>query len=68
MTPFCAGPPTIHPLTDVLDDATGSRTVNDYFARDAWIDQSPAHTPTSAPRPSTIAAPNGSAQWQHPIG
>lgn len=29
-----------HPLTDVLDDETGSRITHDYFAQDAWVEQS----------------------------
>ncbi|MFE0101279.1 class I SAM-dependent methyltransferase [Streptomyces sp. NPDC059009] len=53
-----------HPLTDVLDDETGSRIVYDYFAQDAWVDETPggyadAETPT---------VHNRSVEWQHPIG
>lgn len=53
-----------HPLTDVLDDATGSRIVNDYFARDAWIDQ----TPGTYADFDAATVHNRSVQWQHPIG
>jgi SAM-dependent methyltransferase len=53
-----------HPLTDVLDDETGSRITYDYFARDAWIEE----------RPGSYAAEgaefvhNRRVEWQHPVG
>ncbi len=48
-----------HPLTDSLDDETGSRIVHDYFVREPWVDTTPARTPTSTPPPSTTAAWSG---------
>ncbi|MCM2420192.1 class I SAM-dependent methyltransferase [Streptomyces sp. RKAG293] len=30
-----------HPLTDALDDESGSRIAHDYFTRDAWVDEVP---------------------------
>ncbi|WP_055568959.1 class I SAM-dependent methyltransferase [Streptomyces atriruber] len=53
-----------HPLTDVLDDATGSRIEHDYFARDAWIDETPGgYADTTTP-----TVHNRTVEWQHPIG
>ncbi|MGW8883141.1 class I SAM-dependent methyltransferase [Streptomyces sp. NPDC055749] len=53
-----------HPLTDALDDATGSRITYDYFSRDAWVDETPGtYTDFDAP---TIH--NRSVEWQHPVG
>ncbi|MEU7578646.1 class I SAM-dependent methyltransferase [Streptomyces sp. NPDC041068] len=53
-----------HPLTDVLDDATGSRVEHDYFTRDAWIDETPGgYADTTTP-----TVHNRSVEWQHPIG
>ncbi|MFI1394157.1 class I SAM-dependent methyltransferase [Streptomyces sp. NPDC020681] len=53
-----------HPLTDVLDNETGSRVVHDYFARDAWIDQTPgSYADFDAP-----TVHNRSVEWQHPVG
>ncbi|MFJ6568888.1 class I SAM-dependent methyltransferase [Streptomyces sp. NPDC091292] len=53
-----------HPLCDVLDDSTGSRVVHDYFARDAWVDETPgSYTDFDAP-----TVHNRSVEWQHPIG
>ncbi|ORT59306.1 class I SAM-dependent methyltransferase [Streptomyces sp. CB03238] len=53
-----------HPLTDILDDETGSRLVHDYFARDAWLDETPGtYADFDAP---TIH--HRSVEWQHPIG
>lgn len=53
-----------HPLTDALDDATGSRVTYDYFSREAWVDESPGtYTDVNAP---TIN--NRSVEWQHPLG
>ncbi|MEV0172683.1 class I SAM-dependent methyltransferase [Streptomyces sp. NPDC050803] len=53
-----------HPLTDVLDDETGSRVVHDYFAREAWIDETPG---TYADQDAETVH-NRSVEWQHPIG
>ncbi|MEV3990028.1 methyltransferase domain-containing protein [Streptomyces sp. NPDC049837] len=53
-----------HPLTDILDDETGSRLVHDYFARDAWLDEaSGTYADFDAP-----TVHNRSVEWQHPIG
>ncbi|MFI1681858.1 class I SAM-dependent methyltransferase [Streptomyces sp. NPDC020607] len=53
-----------HPLTDVLDDATGSRIEYDYFARDAWVDEAPGgYADTTTP-----TVHNRTVEWQHPIG
>ncbi|MFI7318141.1 class I SAM-dependent methyltransferase [Streptomyces venezuelae] len=53
-----------HPLTDILDDATGSRVEHDYFARDAWIDDTPGgYADTTTP-----TVHNRTVEWQHPIG
>jgi SAM-dependent methyltransferase len=72
-----------HPLTDILDDATGSRVEHDYFARDAWIEDDPAgYTDLDSGYPdndagdagdaATATAPptvhNRSVEWQHPLG
>ncbi|MEU2429068.1 methyltransferase domain-containing protein [Streptomyces sp. NPDC007861] len=53
-----------HPLTDSLDDATGSRVTHDYFARDAWIDETPGTYADFDAR----TVHNRSVEWQHPIG
>ncbi|MFF1378419.1 class I SAM-dependent methyltransferase [Streptomyces sp. NPDC058308] len=53
-----------HPLTDVLDDATGSRIEHDYFARDAWIEETSGGYADSV----TPTVHNRSVEWQHPIG
>ncbi|MGI5481589.1 class I SAM-dependent methyltransferase [Streptomyces lavendofoliae] len=53
-----------HPLTDVLDDETGSRVVHDYFAADAWLDETPGtYADFEAP-----TVHNRSVEWQHPVG
>ncbi|MEV0785531.1 class I SAM-dependent methyltransferase [Streptomyces sp. NPDC050423] len=53
-----------HPLTDCLDDATGSRVVHDYFSRDAWVDETPGtYADFDAP-----TVHNRSVEWQHPVG
>lgn len=53
-----------HPLTDILDDETGSQLVHDYFARDAWLEESPGtYADFDAP-----TVHNRSIEWQHPIG
>ncbi|MEE1737982.1 class I SAM-dependent methyltransferase [Streptomyces sp. BE147] len=53
-----------HPLTDTLDDSTGSTITYDYFSREAWVDETPGtyadfHAPT---------VHNRSVEWQHPVG
>ncbi|MGW8954059.1 class I SAM-dependent methyltransferase [Streptomyces sp. NPDC055709] len=53
-----------HPLTDSLDDATGSHVTHDYFARDAWVDESPGTYADFDAR----TVHNRSVEWQHPIG
>lgn len=53
-----------HPLTDVLDDETGSRVVHDYFSRDAWVDETPGTYADLGAR----TVNNRSVEWQHPIG
>ncbi|MEV6103143.1 class I SAM-dependent methyltransferase [Streptomyces sp. NPDC051940] len=53
-----------HPLTDVLDDVTGSRVEHDYFNRDAWIDD----TPGTYADFGAETEHNRSAEWQHPLG
>ncbi|QEV19269.1 class I SAM-dependent methyltransferase [Streptomyces alboniger] len=53
-----------HPLTDILDDATGSRLEHDYFAREAWVEEDPAGYVDS----DTPTVHNRSVEWQHPIG
>ncbi|GLF95958.1 class I SAM-dependent methyltransferase [Streptomyces yaizuensis] len=55
-----------HPLTDALDDETGSRVVHDYFSRDPWIDDEPL-TYTDA-GPGTAITSSRTVEWQHPIG
>ncbi|WP_406475226.1 class I SAM-dependent methyltransferase [Streptomyces sp. NBC_01615] len=53
-----------HPLTDILDDETGSRVINDYFTRDAWINElSGTYADLEA-----ATANDRSVQWQHPLG
>ncbi|QNE76460.1 methyltransferase domain-containing protein [Streptomyces finlayi] len=53
-----------HPLTDALDDETGSRVTYDYFSHEAWVDETPGtYTDLDAP---TIH--NRSVEWQHPVG
>ncbi|MDV9194077.1 class I SAM-dependent methyltransferase [Streptomyces sp. Wh19] len=53
-----------HPMTDCLDDATGTKVKHDYFSRDAWVDETPGtYADFDAP---TIH--NRSVEWQHPIG
>ncbi|MFF0445865.1 class I SAM-dependent methyltransferase [Streptomyces sp. NPDC004609] len=53
-----------HPLTDVLDDETGSAVVHDYFSRDAWVEEIPG---TYADRDAETRH-NRTVEWQHPIG
>ncbi|CAL9511214.1 class I SAM-dependent methyltransferase [Streptomyces sp. enrichment culture] len=53
-----------HPLTDVLDDETGSRVVEDYFTRDAQVYDAPG---TYAGRDADTVH-NRSVEWRHPLG
>ncbi|WP_422131675.1 class I SAM-dependent methyltransferase [Streptomyces misionensis] len=53
-----------HPLTEALDDATGSRVVRDYFSRDAQVYDEPG---TYADR-DAVTVHNRSVQWQHTLG
>ncbi|MDX3686889.1 class I SAM-dependent methyltransferase [Streptomyces sp. NBC_01696] len=53
-----------HPLTDCLDDETGSTVTYDYFSRDAWVDESPG---TYADFDAATVH-NRSVEWQHPVG
>ncbi|GAA3800470.1 class I SAM-dependent methyltransferase [Streptomyces coacervatus] len=53
-----------HPLTDVLDDETGSRIVRDYFDLGAQIYDYPG---TYAAQ-STETIHNRTVEWQHPLG
>jgi SAM-dependent methyltransferase len=53
-----------HPITDVLDEETGSRVVHDYFDRDAQVyELSGTYTDGDAD-----LAHNRTVQWQHPLG
>ncbi|GAA2258823.1 class I SAM-dependent methyltransferase [Streptomyces amakusaensis] len=53
-----------HPITDVLDDGTGSHVVHDYFSREPWIeDETDTYTDSDAKLVHTR-----SVEWQHPIG
>ncbi|MEU3602088.1 class I SAM-dependent methyltransferase [Streptomyces sp. NPDC006798] len=53
-----------HPITDVLDDETGTRVVHDYFSREPWEEDEPG-TYTD---PAATTAHNRTVEWQHPIG
>jgi SAM-dependent methyltransferase len=53
-----------HPLTDVLDDESGSRVVRDYFDRAAQVYDYPG---TYAAQ-STDTVHNRTVEWQHPLG
>ncbi|MEU0761095.1 class I SAM-dependent methyltransferase [Streptomyces microflavus] len=53
-----------HPLTDTLDDGTGSVVTHDYFSREAWVDETPGtYADFDAP-----TVHNRSVEWQHPVG
>lgn len=52
-----------HPLTDVLDDETGTRVVRDYFSRDAQVTKAAG---TYADLEAETVH-NRSVEWQHPI-
>lgn len=53
-----------HPITEALDDATGSRIVRDYFSRDPQVYDEPG---TYADRSATTVH-NRSVEWQHTLG
>ncbi|MFD9032584.1 class I SAM-dependent methyltransferase [Streptomyces sp. NPDC059567] len=53
-----------HPITDSLDDETGSRIVNDYFVREPWVDSSSG---TYADMEAATVH-NRSVEWVHPVG
>lgn len=53
-----------HPITDVLDDETGSKVVHDYFAREAKVYEA---TGTYADLEARTEN-NATVEWQHPIG
>ncbi|MFE0421658.1 class I SAM-dependent methyltransferase [Streptomyces sp. NPDC058953] len=53
-----------HPITDSLDDETGSRIVHDYFAREPWVE----HVEGTYADPSAATVHNRTVEWQHPIG
>ncbi|MFF2007452.1 class I SAM-dependent methyltransferase [Streptomyces sp. NPDC058195] len=53
-----------HPMTDSLDDETGTKVAYDYFSRDAWVDETPGtYADFDAP-----TVHNRSVEWTHPIG
>ncbi|MFB6814801.1 class I SAM-dependent methyltransferase [Streptomyces sp. NPDC056347] len=53
-----------HPVTDCLDDETGTRVAYDYFSRDAWVDETPGtYADFDAP-----TVHNRSVEWTHPVG
>ncbi|MEU9474597.1 class I SAM-dependent methyltransferase [Streptomyces sp. NPDC048191] len=53
-----------HPLTEALDQATGSRIVRDYFSRDATVYDEPG----TYAEPGAFTFHNRSVQWQHTLG
>ncbi|WP_017586042.1 class I SAM-dependent methyltransferase [Nocardiopsis ganjiahuensis] len=53
-----------HPLTDVLDDETGTRVVRDYFARGAQVEEAPGTYADLGAQ----TVDNRSVEWQHPLG
>ncbi|MBH5335800.1 methyltransferase domain-containing protein [Streptomyces pactum] len=53
-----------HPVTDMLDDETGSRVAHDYFDHTAWVDETPG-TYTDA---EAVTVNNRNYQWQHTLG
>ncbi|MEU3310726.1 class I SAM-dependent methyltransferase [Nocardiopsis sp. NPDC055551] len=53
-----------HPITDVLDDETGTKVVHDYFAREAKVYEA---TGTYADLEARTEN-NRAVEWQHPIG
>lgn len=53
-----------HPLTDVLDDETGSRVVRDYFDRTPHV----YDLPGTYAAESTATVHNRTVEWTHPLG
>ncbi|MFI9809653.1 class I SAM-dependent methyltransferase [Streptomyces sp. NPDC052301] len=53
-----------HPLTESLDDATGTRIVRDYFRRDAAVWDEPG----TYADPGAATVHNRSVEWQHTLG
>ncbi|WP_369365452.1 class I SAM-dependent methyltransferase [Streptomyces sp. CG4] len=53
-----------HPLTEALDDATGSRIVHDYFRREAQVWDEPG----TYADPDAPTVHNRSVEWQHTLG
>ncbi|MFE0509396.1 class I SAM-dependent methyltransferase [Streptomyces sp. NPDC058964] len=53
-----------HPITESLDDETGSRIVHDYFARDARVFDIPGTYASVV----TDTVHNRSVEWQHTLG
>ncbi|MFI2783706.1 class I SAM-dependent methyltransferase [Streptomyces sp. ALB3] len=53
-----------HPLTDCLDDDTGSTVAYDYFSGDPWVDDTPGTYADS----DAATVHNRSVEWQHPVG
>ncbi|MFB4423485.1 class I SAM-dependent methyltransferase [Streptomyces sp. QL37] len=53
-----------HPLTDCLDDDTGSTIAYDYFNRDAWVEEAPG----TYADVDAATVHNRSVEWQHPVG
>lgn len=57
-----------HPLADILDDETGSTVTHDYFAHDAWVDETPGSYADADPAGSGGGTHHRSVEWQHPVG
>ncbi|MFB8118410.1 class I SAM-dependent methyltransferase [Streptomyces sp. NPDC055962] len=53
-----------HPLTDCLDDETGSTITYDYFSPDPWVDESPGTYADFG----AATVHNRSVEWQHTVG
>ncbi|MEU1124313.1 class I SAM-dependent methyltransferase [Streptomyces sp. NPDC005899] len=53
-----------HPLSECLDDETGSTVTHDYFSRDPWVDE----TPGTYADVGAATVHNRSVEWQHPVG
>ncbi|MER5859526.1 class I SAM-dependent methyltransferase [Streptomyces sp. NPDC059688] len=53
-----------HPVTEMLDDTTGTRIVRDYFSRDAQV----YDLPGTYADPDAVTVHNRSVEWQHTLG
>ncbi|MGW8439392.1 class I SAM-dependent methyltransferase [Nocardiopsis sp. NPDC055879] len=53
-----------HPITDTLDDETGTKVVHDYFAREAKVYEAPGTYADLEARTEN----NRAVEWRHPIG